>query len=74
MNALGGQTMRKYEPSANEDLSTTALRMIEIAKARGDLVRTKVGGIDLLALSTSEPEDVIAQFNCHNMQKHSQDR
>lgn len=56
--------MRIYEPSTGEDLPTTAKRMIDVAKTRGDLVRTRFGGVDLLALSTSQPEEVIAQFNC----------
>ncbi|MCR4286270.1 MAG: hypothetical protein NUW00_05225 [Candidatus Kaiserbacteria bacterium] len=55
--------MRTYEPSTGEDLPTTAKRMIDVAKTRGDLVRARFGSIDLLALSTSEPEEVIAQFN-----------
>lgn len=56
--------MKIYEPSTGEDLSTTAERMIELAKAKGDLVRTKLGDVDLFALYSSKPQEVIAQFNC----------
>jgi len=55
---------RKYEPDTGEDLPTTAERMIAVAKASGNLVRTQFGDSDLVATATSKPEEVIAQFNC----------
>lgn len=54
--------MNTYEPMAGENVSTTAERMIALAKETKGSVRTKFNDIELTATEKSTAEDIVSNF------------
>lgn len=54
--------MKKYVPRQNEDISTTAQRMVEIAKNSGEEVRSTFNMIKIVAKPSDSPEDVKKEY------------
>lgn len=54
--------MNTYEPMAGEDVSTTAERMIALAKETKGSVRAKFNNIELTATEDSTTEDIVSDF------------
>jgi len=56
------QPMNTYEPMAGENVSTTAERMIALAKETKGSVRAKFNDIELTATEESTAENIVSDF------------
>ena len=56
------QPMNTYEPMAGENISTTAERMIALAKETKGSVTAKFNDIELMATEDSTAEDIVGGF------------